>query len=188
MDLVFIHGPAAVGKLTIGRELSALTGLRLFHNHLVVDALLAVFPFGSDAFVRLREQIWLDVFADAARQDLSLIFTFTPEPTVSLEFHEDVERVVDAHGGRVRYVALECPDEEIERRIENPSRAEFQKLRSLQTLREIREREADQPRPTPPADLSIDTSQWSPSESARQIQTAFALPIASGEKYDPFAT
>lgn len=186
MNLIFIHGPAAAGKLTIGRELAALTGLRLFHNHLVVDALLAVFPFGSDSFVRLREQIWLDVFADAARQDLSLIFTFTPEPTVSVDFPDEVGRIVDAHGGRVCFVELTCPDEEIERRIENPSRAEFRKLRSVKTLREIRGAQADADRPTPRADLSIDTSQWTPAESARQIQTAFGLPTAVGE-FDPFA-
>lgn len=47
MRLVFIHGPAASGKLTVAKELAALTGYPLFHNHLIVDALLAVFPFGS---------------------------------------------------------------------------------------------------------------------------------------------
>jgi hypothetical protein len=35
MDLVFIHAPAAAGKLTIARELQKLTGLRVFHNQLV---------------------------------------------------------------------------------------------------------------------------------------------------------
>ncbi len=184
MQLVFIHGPAASGKLTVGRELSTLAGLRLFHNHLVVDALLAVFPFGSDPFVRLREQIWLDVFAEAARQDLSLIFTFTPEPTVSADFPEEVVRVVEPHGGIVRFVELTCPVDEIERRIENPSRAEFHKLRSLVTLREIRQREVGQTRPTPLADVTIDTSQWTPAESARQIATAFSLPVSESE-HDP---
>jgi chloramphenicol 3-O-phosphotransferase len=187
MNLVFIHGPAAAGKLTIARELATLSGLRLFHNHLVVDALLAVFPFGSDAFVRLREQMWLDVFTDAARQDLSLIFTFTPEPTVSTDFPEEVERLVETHDGRVHFVQLVCPEEEIERRIEDDSRAEFRKLRSLETWREIRKNEAGKPRPEPRADMTIDTSQWTPSESAGQIQRAFSLPIASGERFDPFA-
>jgi len=77
--LVFLHGPAASGKLTVAKELAALTGLSLFHNHLVVDALLAVFPFGSPGFVELRERMWLDVFAAAAAENRSLIFTFHPE-------------------------------------------------------------------------------------------------------------
>ena len=72
MRLVFIHGPAASGKLTVARELAARTGLSLFHNHLVVDALLAVFPFGSPGFVLLRETMWMDVFRAAAAEGRSL--------------------------------------------------------------------------------------------------------------------
>jgi hypothetical protein len=30
--LVFIVGPPAVGKMTVGMEVSALTGIPLFHN------------------------------------------------------------------------------------------------------------------------------------------------------------
>ena len=58
-DLVFIFGRAAAGKLTIARELSRLTGLPVFHNHLIVNAVVAVFPFGSDEFVRLRDEFWM---------------------------------------------------------------------------------------------------------------------------------
>jgi len=42
MELLFIYGPAAVGKLTVARELAKLTGFRLFHNHLTVDAVMAL--------------------------------------------------------------------------------------------------------------------------------------------------
>ena len=56
MRLIFIYGPVASGKLTIARLVSERTGLPLFHNHLVVDAVAAVFPFGSEAFVILRER------------------------------------------------------------------------------------------------------------------------------------
>jgi len=92
MEMIFLYGQAASGKLTIGRALAARTGYALFHNHLVVDALLAVFPFGSDAFVRLREAFWLDVMETAARSGQSLIFTFAPEPTVSVDFPERAAR------------------------------------------------------------------------------------------------
>jgi chloramphenicol 3-O-phosphotransferase len=43
--IIFLHGPGAAGKYTIARELSRLTGLPLFHNHLTVDLLLALFPY-----------------------------------------------------------------------------------------------------------------------------------------------
>jgi hypothetical protein len=86
VNLVFLHGPAASGKLTVGRELSRLPGYRLVNKHLVVEAIAAVFVFGSEPFVRLREGTWLSVFSEAARQGVSLIFTFAPEKTVRESF------------------------------------------------------------------------------------------------------
>jgi hypothetical protein len=80
MRLVFLHGVAASGKLTTALALQEQIHYPVFHNHLVVDALTTVFPFGSEPFIRLREQFWLQVFADAAQVDRSLTFTFTPEP------------------------------------------------------------------------------------------------------------
>jgi replication-associated recombination protein RarA len=47
MKLLFLYGPPAVGKLTVAREVSALTGYRLFHNHLTVNLTLAVFDFAQ---------------------------------------------------------------------------------------------------------------------------------------------
>lgn len=81
MKLLFLYGPAVSGKLTIARELATLTGFALFHNHLVVDAVAAVFPFGSEQFVKLREQFWLAMFHEAAKAGHSLIFTFTTGAT-----------------------------------------------------------------------------------------------------------
>ena len=52
MQLIFIYGQVAAGKLTVARALAARTGLALFHNHLVVDAVAAVFPFGSEEIGR----------------------------------------------------------------------------------------------------------------------------------------
>jgi hypothetical protein len=54
------------GKLTVAKDLAARTGMALFHNHLIVDAVGSVFRFGSDEFVRLRETFWLEVIRTAA--------------------------------------------------------------------------------------------------------------------------
>ena len=54
MHLLFLYGPPASGKYTIARIIAEQTGLPLFHNHLIVDAVAAVFPFGSANFIRLR--------------------------------------------------------------------------------------------------------------------------------------
>jgi tRNA uridine 5-carbamoylmethylation protein Kti12 len=79
MKLIFIYGLPATGKLTIAQELVAITGYKLFHNHLVVDLLQTVFEFGSPEFIALREEMWLSIFEQASRARLpGLIFTFAP--------------------------------------------------------------------------------------------------------------
>jgi hypothetical protein len=94
MELVFIHGPAAAGKLTVARELRALTGLGVFHNQLVVDALTPVFEFGSPEFVKLREEMWLAVFREATRAGRS--------NDLYIRAGEDGARVVRARRGECR--------------------------------------------------------------------------------------
>ena len=175
MDLVFIHGPAAAGKLTVARELSRMTGLRLFHNHLTVDAVTAVFDFGTEPFVLLREQIWLSVFREAARRNASLIFTFTPEQTVRASFIRDTLDAVESVRGRVLFVQLTCPIDELERRIVHASRREFGKLRSLEVFRELNQTGAFEYPKLPDSGLSIDTSQTSPTEAAARICEFFSF-------------
>jgi chloramphenicol 3-O-phosphotransferase len=177
MKLIFLYGPAAAGKLTIGRALRQMTGLHLFHNHLVVDTLLSVFEFGTPSFVHLREQIWLSVFEAAARDDISLIFTFAPESTVSPGFIDSAIATVQKAGGEICFVELYCPIDALEQRIENPSRAEFLKLRSLETFRELRRKGANSFPPLP-VDLMIDTSTIEPVKAARKICECFQLDIS----------
>jgi chloramphenicol 3-O-phosphotransferase len=175
MDLVFIHGPAAVGKLTIARELQKLTGLRVFHNQLVVDALTPVFEFGSSAFVTLREAMWLAVFREAARSRTSLIFTFVPEKSVRESFVREAVSTVHAEGGRVLFVELICPPEVQEQRVEAASRAEFGKIRSIRVLKELRESGAFEVGAMPDSGLKIDTSRVDAREAARTIASFFGL-------------
>jgi len=176
MKLLFLHGPAAAGKLTVGKALQGLTGFRLFHNHLVVDTLLSVFQFGTPSFVRLREQTWLSVFEAAAKEGISLIFTFAPESTVNVSFIHAAVDVVQQQGGEVCFVQLTCPIDELERRMENPSRAQYLKLRSVATFRELRQKGADRFPELPSSGLSIDTGIVEPPEAARQICSHFQIP------------
>lgn len=180
MQLIFLWGPAAAGKLTVARELARITGLPLFHNHLVVDALLERLQFGDPEFVRLREQMWMAGFETAASQGRSLIFTFAPEPSVPERFTDRVEALLTTHGGAVRYVRLVLSETEQERRISNASRKEFRKLVSLDLLRELRGAFQESEAAMPPADLVIDSELDEPETAARRIASAFGLTSVSG--------
>lgn len=177
MKLIFIWGGAASGKLTVGRELSRLTGLPLFHNHLVVDALLERLPFGDPEFVRLREAMWMAGFETAATAGQSLIFTFAPEPTVVSGFPQRVVDLLDGFGGEVKFARLVISPEEQERRIDGNSRREFKKLVSLDLLRELRGSFLEAEAAMPAADLVIDTEIEDPETAARRIALAFGAPI-----------
>lgn len=173
MKLVFIYGQAGAGKLTVAKELAALTGMALFHNHLVVDAVAAVFPFGSPAFVRLREQFWLEVFAEAAK-GTSLIFTFAPEDTVAGDFPDRVRALVEAAGGKVHFVRLTVPESVQDERINAASRHAFGKLTSLALLRQLRPQFIAAMQAMPEPILSLDTAAMAPDAAARMIAAALA--------------
>lgn len=179
MDLVFLYGPAAAGKLTVGRELARRTGLPLFHNHLVVDAVMTVFPFGSEAFIRLRERFWMDVFQAAAAEGRSLIFTFAPEPTVDDGFPGRVQTLVEGLGGRVRFVALALSPDEQARRIDDPARAAFGKLRSKALLAELGPGFDASLAAMPAAHVTIDTGALPPEAAAGRIADALGLETVS---------
>lgn len=175
--VVFLHGPPACGKYTIGRELAALTGWPLFHNHLVVDMLLTVFPFGSAPFREHRERIWLDVMGDAAKAGGSLIFTFNPERTVDPAFPTRLrERIVGA-GGTISFAEITCDERELDRRTEEPSRKEFHKLDSGERYRELKRAGAFE-YPAIPSQCRVDSTELPPRDVARQIFTALNLPAA----------
>jgi hypothetical protein len=173
IELVFLHGPAASGKLTTARALEDAVGFPVFHNHLVVDALTSVFTFGSEPFVRLREQFWGDVFTDAAGIGRSLTFTFTPESTVQPGFPTRTRAVVESHGGRICFVRLVVSDAEQERRIDADSRRAFHKLTDLATLRQMRNDRGDIE--DPPVDLEVDTDRNTAEQTAALIVERFGL-------------
>ncbi len=172
MQLIFLYGPVAAGKLTVARELAGRLGYALFHNHLIVDAVAAVFPFGSPAFVRLREQFWMETFLAAAADQRSFIFTFAPEPTVATDFPKRVQDAVEAAGGSVVFVALTVPPEEQDRRLNAPSRSAFGKLTSLDLLHSLRAQFDVAMDAMPAPLLTIDTAQTGPAEAADAIVRA----------------
>lgn len=175
--VIFIHGPAASGKFTIARELARLTGLPLFHNHLTVDLLLALFPFGSPEFIHHRERIWKDLMTDAIARGDSLIFTFHPESTVNPDFPQALQSSISKAGGQVHFVEIQCSEEELECRIEAPSRREFQKLSSLELYRQLKQEGAFD-YPSISSECVVNSSQTTPEKSAHSIAANLHLPLS----------
>src|SRR6266404_5698432 len=170
MKLIFMSGQPGVGKLTVAKELTALTGYKLFHNHLVVDLLLSVFPFGSPQFVDLRESIWLSVFEQACRARLpGLIFTFNAENTVRQSFIAKAQDVVAANGGTIFFVELTCDERELQQRMDTPSRRQHTKLTSWAKYQELKAVGAFSAPKLPKSSVTVDTGKVDPKSAALQI-------------------
>jgi hypothetical protein len=107
--LVWIAGPPAVGKMTVGVELSGLTGFPLFHNHVSIDAVLPVFKYGAPEFNRLVGRFRDHMFEEAAKSELpGLIFTmvWAFDLPSDRRFVERQKAVFEEHGGRVVFIEL----------------------------------------------------------------------------------
>jgi len=75
MKLVFIYGPPASGKLTVARELSKLTGFKLFDNHVSIRFVESLFDFGTRPFLRLTGKYRMEMIEKRPRRKESIPYS-----------------------------------------------------------------------------------------------------------------
>jgi hypothetical protein len=172
LQLVFIYGPTASGKLTVARELCKLRPYRLFHRHLVEDMAASVFAWDSENYMRVREYSLLQVFREATEANVSLVYTFLPEHTQRESFISHTCVIVDRLGGQMAFVELTCPDEVIESRLGNPDRRAWGKITDVARYRELKAQGVFGYHYLPIPRVRIDTSEVSAVEAARRIDQA----------------
>jgi len=178
MRLLFLHGPPASGKYTVGRALADRTGWELYHNHLVVDEALRHHAFGTPGFVAARDAAWRAHFtaavADPARR---VIFTFNPESSVPQAFLDWLFRDLVAAGATVHSAGLTLAEAELEARLASAQRRQFRKLTDLDLYRRLRDSgEFSRPR-IPRTDCWLDTGVLAPAEAAAQLDRHFHLSV-----------
>ena len=172
MDVIFIHGPAAAGKYTIGSLVSQELDIPLFHNHLTVDLVSTLFEFGTEEFCQLRESIWLQSFATASAAGQSFVFTFHPEASVAPDLVARLQACVEENGGRVQYIELDSKTETLISRMGNADRKRFGKLNDRDLFRSLLEQGSFDYPPLPAPLLSVQTDRNSPNDAASQIVAA----------------
>ena len=169
MQVVFIFGPTASGKLTIARGVAQQTGFRLFPDHLAENLVSGVFDTDMHAFIRIREWAWTEVLREAVHANRSLVFTFEPRASIRPSFISHACVIIERLGGEIVFVELTCPDVVIESRIESEGRRELGKLASLDEYRRLRDEGGFEFRRMPTPKLKIDTSQCTADEAAHRI-------------------
>ena len=112
--LLILFGPAAVGKMTVGKALAEQTGLKLFHNHMTIELIIPFFNFGTPSFKRLVKEFRQRIMEEVAQSDLpGLIFTFVwalnePEDRA---YVDDLTQTFTEVGAEIFYVELQADQE-----------------------------------------------------------------------------
>ncbi len=176
MNLVFLYGPPAAGKYTVGLELAARTGYALYHNHLVVDEVLKQHPFGSPGFVAGRDRLWREYLWRTTHElPPGVIFTFSPENSVPQSFIDWLFVELPAAGVNLLSVELTASELAIESRLASTERQTFKKLTDPAFYRKLRSAGTFRTPWIPRTDLRVDSESQLPADSARAIAGRFGL-------------
>lgn len=74
---VLIIGPQAVGKMTVGQELSKLIGYKLMHNHMTIEIVRQIFDYDKEIYQKMNQQIRYEIFKEFAKSnEKGIIFTY----------------------------------------------------------------------------------------------------------------
>lgn len=176
MNLLFIYGPPASGKLTIAEEVAKLSDMKVFHNHLTQDLAKEIYPRFDEVRFGLVNRLRLATIQYVAHQGTSLVFTFVysndPEDD---NFVSQVVDIVEGQDGKVQFVQLEAPDEVLLERVTNESRQRFHKLKDADILSARLKTDEYSYSVKQPDIFKLDSSKHTPKESATLIIEHFQL-------------
>jgi len=166
--LVFLYGPPAVGKLTVARAIADRLPFKILHNHVTIDAVTEVLPFGSDTFWRVVGRFRRDLVAAAAAEHIDLIYTYVFAP--GDERHvADIVSPYEKAGGAVSFVQLLAPREVLLQRVLAESRTAYGKPTDPETLEHMLDEYDDFTAIAAPDNLTIDLAATSPRAAADRI-------------------
>lgn len=77
MEFIIVTGPMAVGKMAVGMAIADKTGLKLFHNHMTIEPVIRLFPYGSKEANHLIATFREEIFEAMAQSDMAgMVFTY----------------------------------------------------------------------------------------------------------------
>jgi hypothetical protein len=181
---VFILGPPAVGKMTVGQALARRTGFALLHNHVVSDIISPYFRSTTSQFAKLTKSITAQLVEELARSYPGLIFTRTHCFKDPLDA-EMMELLLDSLGAAPRgFVELRAPlevrlhrNQTENRLLHKPTKRDL--VASDARVRRNNSRSFDAPGGALPwsgLHMRLDNSELEPEQVAARICEAFGLP------------
>jgi len=174
MNLLFLYGPPASGKLTVAEELSKLTDYPVFHNHLTRDLVQSLYPGHVMEHYDLVDTLREDVIKYCALNNTSLIFTFVYDGPEDNEVVAKRVNTVTENSGNVLFVELTAPHDVLLKRVNNESRMQHKKIHDPKQLASLLETKAYNSVPYDDI-LKVDTSLNDPVKAADLIAKHFGI-------------
>lgn len=136
MKVILIYGPPGVGKFTVAKDLSKVTGYKLIHIHSIYDFLENI--FGKEQYeisLKLLNNIYLEVLEEAAKTKIKgVIFTYADIARDNFSFVKQLKKILDNNNSKLKFVQLKCNKEELKKRVLDDSRKQFKKTQSIEEL------------------------------------------------------
>jgi dephospho-CoA kinase len=113
MNFVFIVGPPAVGKMTVGEQLAEKLDYKLFHNHYSIELALSLYPYGTEEYRAINEGIRQLVFKTAAASSrlkgliFTLVWAFNEKE--DWQYVEDIKKIFEPYKWEFYFVELYAP-------------------------------------------------------------------------------
>ena len=177
---VFIIGAPASGKMTIGQELSKLTGATLFFNHQPIDFALEIYQDFTEEMWEFVRSVNFSFLEISARHLRSVVLTGVTD--FSNQYHlmylKNIQDLLNEYHQEILFVELETSLEERLRRNRTENRLKYKPLKRNFEISEREILETDktnqlnsQKQPSGLHHyLKIDNTNLSAEEVAKQIQ------------------
>jgi len=125
MKLIFIYGPPASGKLTVANKIADLSGVGVFHNHVIRDFVNNMFDTTGDDHNSLVNTLRYETIKHAQKIDKSLVCTFVYDQKLDEKF---ITSLIKLLRDDIYFVKLTAPKETLISRVSSPDRRKFGKI------------------------------------------------------------
>ncbi len=187
MNLLFIFGAHAAGKMTVGQAVSRITPMKLFHNHMTIEPVIELFGAYNGAVTERLRQVVFEEFAKTDNYGLIFTFIWAFDVPYDTEYVRNLTQLYQDAGAQVDYVELIAPQDVrlIRNRTENRLKEKVSKrdvalsearmLSAEETYRCVSEsgEVCDKLGCAPERYLRIDNTDLSPEEVAEMIVRHF---------------
>ena len=183
MKLLFLIGNAAVGKMTVGQALMQQTGLRLFHNHMMIEPVIEIMgAYRPDVTLQLREIIFRE-FAKSDQKGMIFTYLWAFDMQSDWDYIDHVAEIFRQQGAEIYYTELVCSQEvrlqrnETENRLKHKaSKRDLEASRTRLLRDDAQHRCESLPGEIPFENyLKLDNTNLSPEKAAAIIQDHFHL-------------